>query len=282
MQIFKEIRPLKAFLQQAKKSPVAIGFVPTMGALHQGHLALVEASKKENTITVCSIFVNPTQFNNPDDLARYPSTLSNDVELLKKVGCEVVFCPAAAEMYVHANHIKFDFGSLDKILEGEFRPGHFSGVALVVSKLLNIVTPQRAYFGQKDFQQAALVKKLVADLNFDTEIILVPIVREADGLAMSSRNVRLTTEHRKNAVAFYHGLHKAKALLLAGTDFDKVQAEVKRFCESHAGIQLEYLALADSTNLSLTKNVTEQSILLIAGYAGEVRLIDNLMLTDEN
>jgi pantoate--beta-alanine ligase len=282
MEIFKEIRLLKAYLNQFRQHPDAIGFVPTMGALHAGHLALVEASRKENTLTVCSIFVNPTQFNNPNDLAKYPSTLQQDVEILKKVGCDVLFCPSPTEMYPHHDHIRFDFGVLDKILEGEFRPGHFSGVALVVSKLLNIVEPQRAYFGQKDFQQAMIVKKLITDLNFNVELKLVPIMREPDGLAMSSRNMRLTTDQRKSALIFFKGLQKAKALLLAGMEFEKVKAEVKYFCESQPEIKLEYLALADSANLFLSNSVSRQSILLIAGYAGEVRLIDNLMMSDEN
>jgi pantoate--beta-alanine ligase len=282
MEIFKEIASLKAFLKQFQQPGDSIGFVPTMGALHAGHLALVDASRKENTLTVCSIFVNPTQFNNPGDLAKYPNTLQQDVELLKKVGCDVLFCPTQTEMYPHQDHIRFDFGFLDKILEGEFRPGHFSGVGLVVSKLLNIVAPQRAYFGQKDFQQTMIVRKLVADLNLDVELKLVRIMREPDGLAMSSRNARLSTDQRKNALVFYEGLQKAKTLLLAGEEFENVKVEVKQFCESQPEIKLEYLALADSTNLSLIKSVTPQSILLIAGYAGEVRLIDNLMMNDEN
>ncbi len=282
MEIFKEITSLKAFLKQFRQPGDSIGFVPTMGALHAGHLALVEASRKENTLTVCSIFVNPTQFNNPGDLAKYPNTLQHDVELLKKVGCDVLFCPTQTEMYPHQDHIHFDFGFLDKILEGEFRPGHFSGVGLVVSKLLNIVAPQRAYFGQKDFQQTMIVRKLVADLNLDVALKLVPIMREPDGLAMSSRNARLSADQRKNALVFYKGLQKARTLLLAGEEFENVKVEVKQFCESQPEIKLEYLALADSTNLSLIKSVTPQSILLIAGYAGEVRLIDNLMMNDEN
>lgn len=282
MEIFKEIGPLKAYLTQFRQTRHSIGFVPTMGALHPGHLALVQSAQKENTLTVCSIFVNPTQFNNPNDLAKYPNTLHQDVELLRKVGCDVLFCPATSEMYLSQDHIWFDFGLLDKILEGEFRPGHFSGVGLVVSKLLNIVAPQRAYFGQKDFQQAMVVQKLIKDLNFDVELKLAPIVRESDGLAMSSRNVRLTTDQRKHALIFYKGLQKAKTLLLSGMEFEAVKREIKRFCESEPEIKLEYLALADSTNLTLLKSVTKQSILLIAGYAGDVRLIDNLMMSDEN
>lgn len=280
MKIFKKIGPLRAYLKQFRQPNGLVGFVPTMGALHAGHLALIATSRKECNHTVCSIYVNPTQFNNPADLAKYPNTLDQDIELLEKAGCDVLFCPAHTEMYPHQNHIRFDFGLLDKTLEGEFRPGHFSGVALVVSKLLNIVQPDKAYFGQKDFQQYLIVSKLIADLNFNVELRLMPIVREPDGLAMSSRNARLTAEQRKNALVFYQSLQKARARLQAGADFEVVKTEIKNSCESKPEIKLEYLALADTTNLSQIKNVTSKSILLIAGYVGEVRLIDNLIITE--
>ncbi|MBX2897331.1 MAG: pantoate--beta-alanine ligase [Cyclobacteriaceae bacterium] len=280
MKIFKEIEPLRAFLKQFRQPAGLIGFVPTMGALHAGHRALIETSVKECNYTVCSIYVNPTQFNNPVDLAKYPNTLDTDIELLEKAGCDVLFCPPHSEMYLHQDHIRFDFGLLDKILEGEFRPGHFSGVALVVSKLLNIVQPDKAYFGQKDFQQYLIVSKLVADLNFNVELIRMPIVREPDGLAMSSRNARLTAEQRKTALVFYQSLQQAKTRLQSGADFEVVKAEIKSICESKPEITLEYLALADTTNLSPLKNVTTQSVLLIAGYVGEVRLIDNLIIAE--
>jgi pantoate--beta-alanine ligase len=280
MKILKEIGSLRAYLKQFRQPTHSIGFVPTMGALHAGHLALVNASRKECSHTVCSIYVNPAQFNNPDDLAKYPNTLDKDMELLEKAGCDVLFCPSHAEMYPHQDHIRFDFGLLDKTLEGEFRPGHFSGVALVVSKLLNIAQPDKAYFGQKDFQQFLIVSKLVADLNFNVELRRMPIVRESDGLAMSSRNARLSADQRKNAIVFYQALQEARTQLQSGADFEVVKAGVRHYCESQPEIKLEYLALADSTNLSPLKNVTAQSILLIAGYVGEVRLIDNLIVAE--
>lgn len=280
MKIFKEIEPLRAYLKQFRQPNGLVGFVPTMGALHAGHLALIAASRKECNLTVCSIYVNPAQFNNPADLAKYPNTLDRDVELLEKAGCDVLFCPAHSEMYPHQDHIRFDFGLLDKILEGEFRPGHFSGVALVVSKLLHIVQPDKAYFGQKDFQQYLIVSKLITDLNFNVELRRMPIVRESDGLAMSSRNARLTAEQRKTALIFYQSLQEARARLQAGADFEVVKSEIKNSCENKPEIKLEYLALADITNLSPIKNVTTKSILLIAGYVGEVRLIDNLIITE--
>ncbi|MBX2915376.1 MAG: pantoate--beta-alanine ligase [Cyclobacteriaceae bacterium] len=280
MKIFKEIESLRTYLKQIRQPAGLIGFVPTMGALHAGHLALIAASHQECNYTVCSIYVNPTQFNNPADLAKYPNTLDQDIAMLEQAGCDVLFCPTHTEMYPHPDHIRFDFGLLDKTLEGEFRPGHFSGVALVVSKLLNIVRPDKAYFGQKDFQQYLIVSKLVADLNFNVQLRCMPIVREPDGLAMSSRNTRLTSAQRKRALVFYQSLQQARARLHAGVAFEVVKAEVKSICENQPEIKLEYLALADTANLSLLKNVTTQSILLIAGYVGEVRLIDNLILTE--
>ena len=203
MVIFKEIEPLKAFLDNKRGRDLSIGLVPTMGALHPGHLELVKASKKVNSLAVCSIFVNPTQFNNPSDLEKYPRSLDKDIELLNSVGCDVLFFPDKKEMYQKPSTIKFDFGQLDKVLEGEFRPGHFSGVALVVSKLFNIVNPTRAYFGQKDFQQFKIINRLVEELHFNIELICFPTLREADGLAMSSRNLRLTDDQRKTALIFF-------------------------------------------------------------------------------
>lgn len=257
--------------------PRKIGFVPTMGALHAGHLSLINTAKAENDITICSIYVNPAQFNNPNDLAAYPVHLEKDTELLMAAGCDVLFCPAHSEMYPHQNNIRFDFGTLDKVLEGEFRPGHFSGVALVVSKLFNIVAPDRAYFGQKDFQQLKIVEKLVSDLNFNLSVRSVPIVREADGLAMSSRNARLTREQRSIATVFYESLKLAQQKIKQGEPMPEIVTAIRAFCESKTGVMLEYLTLADH-NLSLIPSPTLGSVLLIAGYIGEVRLIDNLIV----
>mgnify|MGYP002787668266 FL=1 len=170
MRVFKEIQPLRAYLKQIRASAKSIGFVPTMGALHSGHLSLIQASKKDNPITVSSIYVNPAQFNNPKDLAKYPRTLAEDLAMLENEGCEVVFAPSNEEMYATTPTLRFDFGGLDQILEGQYRPGHFSGVALVVAKLFNIVQPQVAYFGQKDFQQVKIIERLVEELKFDLHL----------------------------------------------------------------------------------------------------------------
>lgn len=280
MDIFSQIGPLRAFLEQKKSHGKSVGFVPTMGALHNGHLALIKESSNENEISVCSIYVNPTQFNNADDLARYPRTIEQDIEMLKSVGCDVLFCPSNEEIYPERSIIRFDFGPLEHILEGQFRPGHFSGVAKVVSKLLNIVQPDKAYFGQKDFQQFKIVECLVQELKFNVQIRCIPIQREKDGLAMSSRNMRLDTEQRKNAIVFYESLQLAKLRLKEGVSISLIKEEIRKHCESKDGVRLEYLELADTSNFVLQEGVTSNAILLIAGYVGEVRLIDNLLLNE--
>jgi pantoate--beta-alanine ligase len=278
MEIFNEIKPIRAFLNTQKKLSRSIGLVPTMGALHAGHLELIRASRKENDLTVCSIYVNPTQFNNAGDLEKYPRTLASDTTLLEQAGCDVIFAPANTEMYAKPSQLRFDLGHLDKVLEGEFRPGHFSGVALVVSKLFNIVQPTRAYFGQKDYQQVKVVSKLVEELLFDIELKSVPIVREVSGLAMSSRNQRLNKEEQTNATVFYQALQMAKDLLKNGESIIPVREKVKQLCESKPAVRLEYFEWVDAANLKPSENVSSQTILLIAGYVGEVRLIDNLLL----
>lgn len=279
MHIFQEIRPLKAFLEQIRKGSGTIGFVPTMGALHPGHISLIQASQKDNHKTICSIYVNPAQFNNAADLAKYPRTLERDLELLRQQGCDAVFCPSNAEMYATDSILKFDFGYLNTEMEGRYRPGHFSGVALVVSKLFNIVQPDVAYFGQKDFQQFKIIERLVSELKFEIALKCMPIVRESDGLAMSSRNARLSKENRTKASQLYQALLFAKEGLSKNKSMADIRSQVESQFNSVGGIQLEYLELVDSTNLLPLENVGDKSILLIAAYVGEVRLIDNLLLT---
>jgi pantoate--beta-alanine ligase len=283
MEIFKQIAPLKAYLRDVRMAGKSVGLVPTMGALHEGHLALIKASQRDNERTVCTIFVNPTQFNNPADLLKYPRTLDRDTELLKEVRCDVVFCPENDEIYPEKPLISFDFGTLDKVMEGKFRPGHFSGVAMVVSKLFNIVEPDHAYFGQKDWQQFAVVSKLVQDLSFKVKLHGVPTLREADGLALSSRNQRLNASERKEAVVFYQMLQQARKELHNGSSIQTVKEKVVNLISQKNGIRLEYFEIADSKNLNLLENVerANRPILCIAGFVGEVRLIDNLLLFDE-
>lgn len=281
MQIFREIHPLKAFLVEKRLSGHTIGFVPTMGALHEGHLSLIHSSRNENNITVCSIFVNPAQFNNPSDLQKYPRTLEKDIQLLESVGCDVLFCPEAGEMYASQHIVHFDFGELDKTMEGQFRPGHFSGVALVVSKLFHIIEPTVAYFGQKDWQQFAIIRQLVKDLSFNVILKSAPIIRESDGLAMSSRNTRLTNDQRKRAVVLFEVLNESIDLLRKRNSISQVKDFVKKRLEGSPDIKLEYFEVADSENLKLLNNVEESisPILCIAAFVGDVRLIDNLFYT---
>lgn len=280
MEIFKQIAPLRAYLDQLRKSEKSIGLVPTMGALHPGHISLVEASKSQNDITVATIYINPTQFNNPNDLQKYPKTPEKDILMLNNAGCDVVFAPEDGEMYAEKSAIKFDFGNLDRVMEGKFRPGHFSGVALVVSKLFNIVQPDRAYFGQKDWQQFAVIRQLVRELKFNFEVCSVPILREADGLAMSSRNLRLTPLQRSSATVLYQSLQMANNALKSGTPLEAVKKAVSDRVNAKPEMKLEYFELADSKNLTILDNVdySVSPILCIAAYAGEVRLIDNMFL----
>jgi pantoate--beta-alanine ligase len=246
-------------------------------------LALIKASQKDNDVTVCTVFVNPTQFNNPSDLLKYPRTLGRDTELLEEVRCNVLFCPETEEIYPDKPILNFDFGILDKVMEGRFRPGHFSGVALVVSKLFNIVEPDHAYFGQKDWQQFAVITKLVEDLSFKVKLHGVPTLREVDGLALSSRNLRLNPNERVEAAIFYKVLRDARHALKAGASVGTVKENVAREIGQKPGVKLEYFEIADSKNLNLLENVesSNRPILCIAGFVGEIRLIDNLLFFDE-
>ncbi len=280
MEIFKKIAPFRAFLKKIRKAGDTIGLVPTMGALHNGHLSLINTSKSQNSITVCSIYVNPTQFNNAVDLQKYPRNLEEDVKLLQKVGCDVVFCPSNEEMYTGQAQLKFEFGGLDKVMEGKFRPGHFSGVALVVCKFFNIVSPDHAYFGQKDWQQFAIIQQVVEELKFDLTLHSVPTLREANGLAMSSRNLRLNDQERQKATIFYQALLAARENLNRGKGITDAQKLVDEMVKKVPGVTLEYFEVADSKNLNVLEfvNEAEKPILCIAGYVGDVRLIDNMFL----
>lgn len=279
MQIFKEIEPLRAHLEQNRKAGFSVGLVPTMGALHDGHMALIRSAKATTDIVVCSLFVNPTQFNNPTDLEKYPRTIEKDIAMLETVGCDVLFAPETPTMYERPSTIKFDFGQLDKVLEGKFRPGHFSGVATVVSKLFNIVEPAQAFFGQKDYQQFQIIAKLVDELKFNIKLTSVPIVREPSGLAMSSRNLRLTEEQKQKAVILHDSLSDARTQLLAGTPWPKVQSDVINRLNKTAELRIEYFELAHKNDLTLTIDVDiKKAVILVACFVGEVRLIDNMLV----
>lgn len=280
MEIFKQIAPLKAYIKSRKQQGKTIGLVPTMGALHPGHLQLIRAAKSENDLAVSTIYVNPTQFNNASDLQKYPRLPDEDTKMLAAAHCDVLFCPDDHEMYPEQSILNIDFGPLNNIMEGKYRPGHFSGVALVVSKLFNIIEPDSAYFGQKDWQQVAVINRLVQELKFNVRIQSIPTLREDDGLALSSRNLRLSSEQRKQASVFFRALQKANVALLAAKSVPQVREIVNQTISSEPDVRLEYFEIANSQNLNLLENVSgsENAIMCIAGYVGDIRLIDNMFV----
>jgi pantoate--beta-alanine ligase len=279
MLVLHKIDEIKAVISKEKAKNKTIGFVPTMGALHQGHISLINYSKKETDITVCSIFVNPTQFNNPSDLKHYPRTPEADIKLLEVAGCDVLYMPEVSDVYPENDIRKFDFGYLDTILEGATRPGHFNGVGQVVSILLEGVKPDKAFFGSKDYQQVMVVKSLVKQLNLPVEIIACPILREPDGLAMSSRNVRLNEQERLEAAAIPEMMKLGNQILkLYGI------AEAKKYINSVVAtipnMKLEYYEVCDAETLELLTefNPKQKAVSLIAVFVGNIRLIDNWMV----
>lgn len=279
MKVINTIQELKAALKAHRLKDQSIGFVPTMGALHPGHISLIDRARAENEVVVCSIFVNPTQFDNPDDLKKYPRTLEADCALLEPAGCDYVFAPSAEEMYPTLPKLTFDFGNLEHVMEGKFRDGHFNGVGIVVSKLFHIVNPDRAYFGQKDLQQVAVLRRMVNDLSFDLELIPCPTLREKDGLAMSSRNTRLSAEARKIAPQLHAALQKAKDLLIQGKTAEETQKEIDLFFKNIPEFRLEYFEIADFDDLeAIEKMNTEGKTAICTGaYLDGVRLIDNIV-----
>lgn len=279
MLIFTEIKSLQQEIKSLKNG-TTIGFVPTMGALHEGHLSLVEQAKKENNIVVVSIFVNPTQFDNADDLINYPKTIEKDLSLLKSFNCDIVFTPTSKEIY--ADNIQsqsFDFDGLEYQMEGKFRAGHFNGVGTIVKRLFDVVKPHKAYFGEKDYQQIQIIRKMVEKKKLPVQIISCPIHREKDGLAMSSRNARLTEAQRAAAPFIYETLKKAK-IKFGTKNASEVLKWVENEFKNHPIFNLEYIEIADENTLLPveTKNPTKKYRAFIAVFAGKVRLIDNISL----
>lgn len=278
MIIFTKISQINKFLTDIAQKGSSIGFVPTMGALHEGHLTLIRKANEENDVSVCSIFVNPTQFNNPEDLKKYPRLIEKDILLLEKSDCDVLFYPNADEMYgKEEGLLNVDLLGIDKRLEGEHRPGHFNGVATIVKKLFDAVVPHKAYFGQKDYQQVLVVKTMVKQLNVPVEIVAVPTVREESGLAMSSRNLRLTDEERENAAEIYRVLVWAKENLTKLEAGEIVKVGEERLAKI-PGAAVEYFELADGETLApLVEYKSGQKVVaLTAVQVGAVRLIDNM------
>ncbi len=279
-QVIHTVSELVSLIQTAKRSGKTIGFVPTMGALHDGHLSLMRASKAENDITVCSIYVNPTQFDNKDDLAKYPKTLDVDVALLNTVGVELVFAPSDTEMYPDGMDyvINVDLDEVDKVLEGAHRPGHFEGVVQIVHRLLEVVQPHHLYMGQKDFQQFTIIQKMIDNLEMPIELVVCPIAREDHGLARSSRNERLSAEDRGRACIIYHTLNEMKDdIHHLSIDNLLTRAELRL---SWSWTELEYVDIINGNTLTSVSKVDDQDYLVavVAVWIGGVRLIDNLIL----
>ncbi|MEY4906259.1 MAG: hypothetical protein RLZZ292_4074 [Bacteroidota bacterium] len=281
MLLFHTVASLQSYLSEQKQLGKTIGFAPTMGALHQGHVSLIELAKKDNSIAVCSIFVNPTQFNDPKDLEKYPRTLIQDTAILEQANCDVLFAPSVTEIYPPNLEVsqKFDFGALTQVMEGEFRLGHFDGMAQVVKRLLDIVQPHRLYMGQKDFQQFSIVQNMLSLMQSDIQLVICPIVREKDGLAMSSRNVRLTTENRENAPLIYKTLQKL-GRAIKKHPLEKVLTDAKIALQKIPNFRFEYLQVVHGNTLQpITDfNASDYVVVCVAIWAGEVRLIDNLIV----
>ena len=277
MKLVRTISETRSLIKTLKKETGSLGFVPTMGALHDGHISLVRKSIEENDISLVSIFVNPTQFNVNQDFELYPRNLEEDMNILEKYPVDMVFAPSATEIYPEPDTREFDFGRLDKIMEGKHRPGHFNGVAQVVSKLLEIVDPDNAYFGKKDFQQLAVIRKLVENLRLPVQIRGCRIIRESDGLAMSSRNKLLSSEERKSAARISGALLKARegAGMLP---IEELREETIKYLQQDPRLKVEYFEIVDVKHLEPILNWNEKSrkIGCIAVQIGKVRLIDNM------
>ena len=277
MQIVKHINELQAILDNKRQEGLSIGFVPTMGALHTGHLSLVEKAGQQSGFVVVSIFVNPTQFNDKSDLERYPRDLQKDVNLLEPTSCQLIFAPEANEIYPEPDTRQFNFGNLEQVMEGKFRPGHFNGVAQVVSRLFEIVRPDKAFFGLKDFQQLAIINEMVRKLELPVEIVACPIVRETDGLAMSSRNMLLSNEQRMNAVLISATLFEA-ANNTGELNVEELTNWVINRINENEYLNTEYFEIVDSMTLQPVKSWNDpcRKVACIAVQCGKIRLIDNI------
>jgi len=275
----KVVETINEIKQLRLKLPEPVGFVPTMGYLHEGHLALVRQARAENSSVVASIFVNPTQFGPQEDFERYPRNPKRDLAMLEKEGVDIVFMPSVAEMYPPQFDSWVEVGKVTERLEGATRPGHFRGVATVVAKLFNIVQPDKAYFGQKDAQQALIIKKMVADLNMNLEVVTVPTVREPDGLAMSSRNIYLNPEERKAATVLYQALSLAQKLWSQGEkDAQTIRQQMTDLIKKQPLADIDYISIADAETLDELDKVRPPAVVSLAVRIGKTRLIDNVVL----
>lgn len=279
MQVVHQISELKKTIEETKGKGHSIGFVPTMGFLHEGHLFLMRTARKENDLVVISIFVNPLQFGEGEDLEEYPRDLTKDMELAYELGCDLVFAPAVQEMYPPGYATFVDVEALTENLCGATRPGHFRGVTTVVTKLFNLVQPDRAYFGQKDAQQALVLKKMVKDLNMNLDLIVLPTVREEDGLAMSSRNSYLSTQNRREAAILYRSLKQAQEMIAEGErDAATIKKTIRKTIENNASAEIDYIEITDTRNIQPLAMLEGECLIALAIKFGETRLIDNLLV----
>lgn len=278
MKIFTTRAALSAYLADQIIVCKTIGFVPTMGALHAGHLSLIGQARNESDIVVCSIFVNPTQFNDPRDLERYPRPIESDIEKLQSAGCDVLFLPQVSEMYSADEKWQINLNGLDNILEGKIRPGHYQGVTQIVKKLFDTVNPDVAFFGQKDYQQFMVITELVRQYKMPVKLSMCPIVREEDGLAMSSRNVYLSKTEHQQALGLSQALNLTKSLI-GSKSVEEVKLEILRFFKTLEGVQLEYFEICDPETLLPVLNKSENMVALVAAKVGQIRLIDNIILS---
>jgi len=279
LKIYNTIKKIQTDVSRYRSEGKSIGFVPTMGALHEGHLSLLKRSIAENDISIASIFVNPIQFNNKKDLKKYPRTLDEDFRKLEEAGCNIVFSPSVEEMYPEEVDEKYDFGKLELVMEGEHRPGHFNGVAVVVKRLFDICLPDLAYFGEKDFQQLMIIKELVKQEQINVQVTGCPIIREDDGLAMSSRNVRLSEAERSIAPGIYKIMREVRQEG-GGKPLEQSLEDAVYKLNNLPGMKLEYIKVADEETLLDVKNWDEKDNLrlFVAVFLGDVRLIDNLKI----
>lgn len=279
MKIVRSIRLMREISRKQKCKGRSIGFVPTMGALHEGHLSLIRKARKENNFLVVSIFVNPTQFGKMEDFKRYPRALEKDALLCKRAGVDVIFYPSAKDMYPSEYKTYVEVEDLNQVLCGNSRPGHFRGVATVVTKLLNIVSPNRAYFGQKDAQQAVIIRKIVSDLNLPVKVEVLPTVRQADGLALSSRNIYLKPQERIDALGLFQSLKLAKDLIRQGkTDSSAIINSMRKLIRAKKNAKVDYIAIVDAQNLTPLRKVSGKCLIALAVWIGKIRLIDNLKI----
>ena len=279
MKIIRSAAEMTAFSKSAQRAGKSVGFVPTMGALHEGHLSLVRAARAQSDVVVVSIFVNPTQFGPNEDFAKYPRSFEQDRAMLEAENADCIFSPSVEEMYPPGGATWVTVEGLSDKLDGRSRPGHFRGVTTVVSKLFNIVEPQLAFFGQKDAAQVAIIRKMVHDLNFDVKIVVCPIVRESDGLAMSSRNAYLNQEQRRQATALSRSLQRVKTLIQQGeTKAETLIAAGKQVMTEEPEARLDYFEIVHPDTLDAVKDLSNGALVAVAAYIGTTRLIDNLLV----